>query len=74
MDIAIIVAVVFVVAWVSGFLKSARRLSDMANDEVIRAADAQREKLIEFYASYELDPETLAKAKANKAALHSFKL
>lgn len=72
MEIIAIVVAVLILAWAAGFLKSARKLSDMANAEVTRAADEQKLKLVRYYANLDVDTDTVTKAKENKEAVSSF--
>lgn len=66
MEIAIVILTVVVVAWITGFLKSARVIADAANVSVTSHADKYvRNVLRERVNSTPLTDEELAKAAAD---------
>jgi len=69
------ILIILAVCWKTGLINTLKRTVDMANDEVAVQAAAHKSTVVKRAAELpDLDADTIAKAKANIAALSSFQL
>lgn len=74
MELALVLLVVAILAWFTGFLAALRRLSRTANRAVADIDNSHKTKMAKKLAALELSEEEMTKALTNKALLDSFDL